>query len=87
MKPRPQQKLELSSPLFKTKFRRAAKELLKEIRLFDVYRGPGVAEGKKSAAFSLVLRSDERSLTAEEADACIADVLSALFKELQAVLR
>ena len=67
--------------------RSAAKELLKDIRLFDVYRGPGIAAGKKSAAFSLVLRADDRSLTAEEADACIADVLSALAQELQAVLR
>ncbi len=67
--------------------REASKTLLKEIRLFDVYRGPGVAEGKKSAAFSLVLRADDRSLTAEEADACIAEILKALSQELQAVLR
>ncbi len=67
--------------------RRAAKELLKEIKLFDVYRGPGIAEGKKSTAFSLVLRADDRSLTAEEADACIAAVLKALAQELHAVLR
>ena len=67
--------------------RTAAKALLKEIRLFDVYRGPGVAEGKKSVAFSLVLRADDRSLTAEEADACIAAVLNALEQELNAVLR
>ncbi len=67
--------------------RAAARALLKEIRLFDVYRGPGVAEGKKSAAFSLVLRADDRSLTAEEADACIAEILKALSEKLQAVLR
>ena len=67
--------------------RRAAKELLKEIRLFDIYRGPGVADGKKSAAFSLALRADDRSLTAEEADECISGILKELSQELQAVLR
>ena len=65
----------------------AAKDLLKEIKLFDVYRGPGVAEGKKSAAFSLVLRADDRSLTAEDADSCIAAILKALSEQLHAVLR
>ena len=49
--------------------RRGAKGLLKEVTLFDIYRGKGVAEGKKSVAFNLVLRADDRSLTAEEADA------------------
>jgi len=34
--------------------------------LFDVYQGQGVAEGKKSLAFSLVFRSPERTLTDDE---------------------
>ena len=44
--------------------RKGAKGLLKEVALFDIYRGKGVAEGKKSVAFNLVLRADDRSLTA-----------------------
>ena len=67
--------------------RRAGGKLLREIALFDIYRGQGVAEGSKSAAFSLTLRSDERSITAAEADGEIQDVLAALEKELGAVLR
>ena len=67
--------------------RRAGGKLLREIALFDIYRGQGVAEGSKSAAFSLTLRSDERSITAAEADEEIQDVLAALEKELGAVLR
>ena len=55
--------------------------------LFDVYRGAGIAPGSKSAAFSLTLRSDERSITAGEADEEVQLILSALEKELGAVLR
>ena len=67
--------------------RRAGGKLLREIALFDIYRGQGVAEGSKSIAFSLTLRSDERSITAAEADEELQDVLAALEKELGAVLR
>ena len=67
--------------------RRGAKGLLKEVALFDIYTGPGVAEGKKSVAFNLTLRADDRSLTAAEADEDIKSVLALLEKELGAVLR
>ncbi len=67
--------------------RRAGGKLLKDVSLFDVYRGAGIAPGSKSAAFSLTLRSDERSITAGEADEEVQLILSALEKELGAVLR
>jgi phenylalanyl-tRNA synthetase beta chain len=67
--------------------RRGAKGLLREVSLFDIYRGPGVAEGKKSVAFNLVLRSDERSLTAAEADEDVSSILNLLAQELGAILR
>jgi len=67
--------------------RRGAKGLLKEVTLFDIYRGKGVDEGKKSVAFNLVLRADDRSLTAAEADEDVASVLAMLEAELGAVLR
>ena len=67
--------------------RKGAKGLLKDVSLFDIYRGKGVAEGKKSVAFNLVLRADDRSLTAEEADADVKSILETLEKELGAVLR
>nr|WP_325185928.1 phenylalanine--tRNA ligase subunit beta [uncultured Oscillibacter sp.] len=67
--------------------RRGAKGLLKSESLFDIYTGPGVPEGKKSVAFSLELRSDDRSLTAEEADADVRSILDLLKSELGAVLR
>ena len=67
--------------------RRGAKGLLKAVTLFDVYTGKGVPEGKKSVAFNLELRSDERSLTAQEADEDVKGILELLKSELNAVLR
>ncbi|MEY8259854.1 phenylalanine--tRNA ligase subunit beta [Oscillospiraceae bacterium 50-60] len=67
--------------------RRGAKGLLKNVTLFDIYTGPGVPEDKKSAAFSLELRADDRSLTAEEADEDVKSILELLKTELEAVLR
>ena len=64
-----------------------AKGLLKDVSLFDIYRGPGVAIGKKSVAFSLVLRADDRSLTGEEADEDVQSILAALKADHNAVLR
>ena len=67
--------------------RKGAKGLLKEVTLFDIYQGKGIPDGKKSVAFNLVLRSDDRSLTSEEADADVKSILETLEKELGAVLR
>ena len=67
--------------------RKGAKGLLKEVDLFDIYTGVGIAPGKKSVAFNLTLRADDRSLTAEEADADVKSILTALEQECGAVLR
>lgn len=67
--------------------RRGAKGLLKDVSLFDIYRGPGVGIGKKSVAFNLVLRADDRSLTGEEADEDVQSILAALKVDHNAVLR
>ena len=65
----------------------AAGKLLRNIRLFDVYRGIGVPEGKKSLAFSLELRADDRTLTDTDSETVTKNVLSALESQLGAVLR
>ena len=65
----------------------AAGKLLRNIRLFDVYRGTGVPEGKKSLAFSLELRADDRTLTDTDSETVTKNVLGALENQLGAVLR
>ena len=67
--------------------RKGAKGLLKDVVLFDIYTGVGIAPGKKSVAFNLTLRSDDRSLTAEEADADVKSILESLKAECGAELR
>jgi phenylalanyl-tRNA synthetase beta chain len=65
----------------------AAGKLLRRVKLFDIYRGKGVAEGKKSMAFSLELRADDRTLTDSDSEAAVSKVLKALEEKLGATLR
>ena len=65
----------------------AAGKLLRSIRLFDIYRGTGVPEGKKSMAFTLELRADDRTLTDADSEQVISKILTALSEKLSASLR
>lgn len=65
----------------------AAGKLLRNIRLFDIYRGTGVPEGKKSMAFSLSLRADDRTLTDQDSETVMTKVLTALQNQLDASMR
>ncbi len=65
----------------------AAGKLLRDVKLFDIYRGTGVPEGKKSMAFSLQLRADDRTLTDTDSESVVSKVLAALSEKLGATLR
>ena len=65
----------------------AAGKLLRNTKLFDIYRGTGIPEGKKSMAFSLELRTDDRTLTDADCEQVMNNVLTALQEKLNAVLR
>ena len=65
----------------------SAGKLLRKIQLFDIYRGVGVPEGKKSMAFSLELRADDRTLTDSDSEQVVSAVLAALKEKLGATLR
>ena len=65
----------------------AAGKLLRDVKLFDIYRGTGVPDGKKSLAFSLELRADDRTLTDSDSESVMKDILTALSEKLGAVLR
>ena len=65
----------------------AAGKLLRGIQLFDIYRGTGVPEGKKSVSFSLELRADDRTLTDADSEGVVTKVLKALEEKLGVTLR
>lgn len=69
------------------KIKEVGTEILKGVKLFDVYRGQQVEEGKKSVAFSLTYRHDDKTLTDEEADAVHAKVIEAMKDAFKAVIR
>ncbi len=67
--------------------KRAGGSLLESVRLFDIYRGPQIGEGKKSISFSVQLRASDRTLTDEEADGVVKKILKKLEAECGAYLR
>ncbi len=62
-------------------------QILESVRLFDVYRGKQVEEGKKSVAFTLVYRDRNKTLTDKEVSDVHENVLQTLKEKLNAVLR
>ena len=66
---------------------KAEKNVLRGVKLFDVYTGVGIPEGKKSVAFSLTLRSDDGTLTDDHAEEAVRAVLDALRENFGAVIR
>ncbi len=67
--------------------KKAGGKLLRSIQLFDIYRGPGIAPGRKSVAFSLELRADDRTLTDEDTTGVTNAVLEKLKNDLGVTLR
>lgn len=60
--------------------KRAVGNTLESVTLFDVYKGKQIAEGKKSVAYSIAMRSHEGTLTDEQSDAAVKRVLKELEK-------
>lgn len=65
----------------------AASSLLREIVLFDVYRGKGIESGRKSIALGLILQDKERTLTDEDTDRVMTAVRAALVQHYRASFR
>ncbi len=78
---------ETSAGMLEDVIRSAGGKLLKDVRLFDLYEGDNVEEGKKSLAFSLTYADPERTLTDEEVVKAHDKVLNALTTEAGALLR
>jgi phenylalanyl-tRNA synthetase beta chain len=67
--------------------RAGAGELLEDVRLFDVYTGEQLGEGRKSLAYTLRLRASDRTLTAAEATAARDAAVAEAARRTGAVLR
>ena len=66
---------------------RTDKHLLKEVKLFDVYQGDKLPEGKKSYALSFVFRDEDKTLTDKVVDKAILKIFKSLEHQLKAELR
>ncbi|MEO7571548.1 MAG: phenylalanine--tRNA ligase subunit beta, partial [Acidimicrobiales bacterium] len=67
--------------------RAAGGELLWSVRLFDVYRGTGVADGRRSLAYSLRFQAPDRTLTEADVAAARTTIIEAIQSHLGATLR
>jgi phenylalanyl-tRNA synthetase beta chain len=67
--------------------RGADRKLVSEVRLFDIYTGPGVGEGKKSLAITVVLQPEEATLTEEALEAFSQTLVAAVEKATGGALR
>jgi phenylalanyl-tRNA synthetase beta chain len=65
----------------------AAGELLRDLQLFDVFRGQGIDSDKKSVALGLIFQASSRTLTEDEIEASVQRVLKRLSKDFDATLR
>ena len=72
--------------LYKSSFK-AGKKLLKQVTLFDVYRGDKIPAGKKQYALGFVLQDLEKTLTDEDVERIMKKLLSTFQNEYGATLR
>ena len=65
----------------------AAPDLIKAVRVFDVYQGDGIEAGLKSIALGLILQETSRTLTDDDADTAVAAAVQKLKQDFDADLR
>jgi phenylalanyl-tRNA synthetase beta chain len=65
----------------------SASDLVSEVRVFDLYQGEHVPEGKRSLALSVLFRSGERTLKDEEADETFDRIIKTLVDRFGVVRR
>ena len=62
-------------------------KLIENVKLFDIYRGAQLGEGKKSVSFSVSFRSPDHTLTVEETDKAAKKILGAIEHKLGITIR
>jgi phenylalanyl-tRNA synthetase beta chain len=79
--------LEVTNAELEAVIRAHGGELLKDVKVFDIYTGKQVAEGCKSMAFNLTYQAADRTLTDAEVDASMKTVIAKVAEEYKAELR
>ena len=67
--------------------RKVGGKYLEEVKLFDIYRGANLGEGKKSVAFSLSFRCPDKTLTDEDIASAMDKILTTCANDFGAELR
>ena len=62
-------------------------KILEDVKLFDVYKGEQIEKGKKSLAFSVIYRADDRTLTDDEISAVFDKTIKQIAEKTGAQLR
>jgi phenylalanyl-tRNA synthetase beta chain len=78
---------DISNSEIENEIRTSGTDILKSIRLFDIYRGKQIEKGKKSLAYSLVFRDESRTLKDTEVDIVVKGIIENLSRKLKAKLR
>jgi phenylalanyl-tRNA synthetase beta chain len=71
----------------KSALKRNGPAILRDVVVFDLYRGQGVQKGKKSLAFSVLLQDTNKTLTDAEAEKAVAELRRILQEQFKAKLR
>ena len=67
--------------------RESERKLLRSVKLFDVYEGKNLPEGKKSYAITITLQDDEKTMQDKQIDAIMSKIIANLKKQIGAELR
>lgn len=77
---------DITAVIIEETIRKAVGSILEEVKFFDLYKGDQIPKGKKSLSYAISMRSADRTLTDEEADAAMKKAIAALEK-IGAILR
>ena len=77
----------MESETVEKEIRRSSGKLLKDIKVFDLYRGENIKSDEKSIAYSLVYEDETRTLESEEVNALFNKMIDEVTKKLDLTIR
>ena len=79
--------LDMTSSTIEKEIKRSGGKLLKDIEVFDLYRGENVRENEKSIAYSLEFESEERTLSSDEINELFNKIIDEVTDKLGITIR